>query len=149
MTLCVSATSSVSCDLRVFVHDTADHIAAPGTERVEVDDGVGQRLEWCGLPERAVPAMFVMADLGLSQYSQEMPLIPDQGAIEQLPSASANPPLYDRVRRGACTGLLRMRRSAACKTSSKAAVNFVSWSRIRNLIASALPSGSISKLRAC
>jgi hypothetical protein len=32
--LCVPETSSVSCDLRVLVDDTADQIAAPGSEGV-------------------------------------------------------------------------------------------------------------------
>src|SRR5436190_12107208 len=31
---------------------------------------------------------------------QEMSLIPDQGAVEQFPAASADPPLHDRVRSG-------------------------------------------------
>ncbi len=57
--LCVPETSSVSCDLRVFVDDTADQIAAPASERVEVSDGAGQWLEWCGLSEGAVRTMFV------------------------------------------------------------------------------------------
>jgi hypothetical protein len=39
--LCVPETPSVSCDLRVFVDDTADQIAPVGSERVEVSDGVG------------------------------------------------------------------------------------------------------------
>lgn len=39
--LCVPETSSVSCDLRVFVDDTADQIASAGTERAEVSDCAG------------------------------------------------------------------------------------------------------------
>ena len=41
---------SASCDVRVFVDDAADQIASPGLERVEVRDGLGQRLEWGSLP---------------------------------------------------------------------------------------------------
>jgi len=38
-----------------------------------------------------------LVDLVLSQRSQKMSLIPDQGAVEQYASASADPPLHDRV----------------------------------------------------
>ena len=51
--LCVPETPSGSCDLRVFADDTADQIAPAGSERVEVSDGAGQRLAWCGLSEGA------------------------------------------------------------------------------------------------
>ena len=44
--------------------------------------------------------MFVVVGLVFSQDPQEVPLIPDQGAVEQFASASADPPLHDRVRSG-------------------------------------------------
>ena len=44
--------------------------------------------------------MLVVVGLVLTQHPQEMPLIPDQGAAGQLPPASADPPLHDRVRPG-------------------------------------------------
>jgi len=64
--LCVPETPSVSCDLRVFVDDAADQIASPDSEGVEVNGGGGQRLEWCGLSERAVRTVFVVVVLILS-----------------------------------------------------------------------------------
>jgi hypothetical protein len=39
--LCVPEIPSVLRGLRVFVDDTADQIAAAGSERVEVSDGAG------------------------------------------------------------------------------------------------------------
>jgi hypothetical protein len=59
----------VSCDLRVFVDDTADQIAPVGSERAEVNDCVGQRLEWRSLSERAVRPMLVVVGLVRSQHS--------------------------------------------------------------------------------
>jgi hypothetical protein len=73
--LCVPETPSVSCDLRVFVDDTADQITSAGFERVEVSDSVGRRLEWRGLSERAVRTIFVVVGLVLSQHPQEMSVI--------------------------------------------------------------------------
>jgi hypothetical protein len=145
----VPETPSVSCDLRVFVDHAADRIAPAGSERVKVDDGPGQWSEWCGLSEGAVPPVIVMVGLVLPQHAQEMLLVPDQGAVKELPPASADPPLHDRVGTGAWTGLVRIRMRVAWKTSSKAAVNFVSRSRVRNLIVLAWPPGSISRFRAC
>ena len=94
---CVPEILSVSCDLRIFVDDTADQIASLASERVEVNNGAGQRPEWCSLPGRAVRPVFVVVVLVLSQRPQETSLIPDQGAAGQFPSASADPPLHDRV----------------------------------------------------
>jgi hypothetical protein len=101
--LCVPEIPSVLCGLRVFVDDTADQIAAPGSERVEVSDGAGHRLEWCGLPEGAVRPMLVVVDLVVPQHPLEMPVIPDQGAVEQFASASADPvPLEYWIERLTC-----------------------------------------------
>lgn len=82
---------SVSCDLGVLVDDAADQVASPGSERIEVSDGLGQWLEWCGLAEEAVPAVLVVVCLVLSQHAYEMPLIPDQRAARQFPPASTVP----------------------------------------------------------
>ena len=43
------------------------------------------------LVEGAVRPVLVVVGLVVSQHPQEMALIPDQGAVEQLPPASADP----------------------------------------------------------
>ena len=94
MTLCVPKIPSMSHDLRVFVDDTAGQVSSAGSERVKVCDGFGQEFEVCGLSGGAV---LVVVDLVLSQQPQKKSLIPGQGAVEQVPPASADPPLHDRV----------------------------------------------------
>jgi hypothetical protein len=47
--LCMPETLSVSCDLRIFVDETAGQIAPAGSERVKASDGGGHRLDWRGL----------------------------------------------------------------------------------------------------
>jgi len=48
--LCVPETPSVSCDLRVFVDDTADQIASPDSEGVEVNGAAGSGLSGAACP---------------------------------------------------------------------------------------------------
>jgi hypothetical protein len=63
----------------------------------------GSGLGGGGLSEGAVPPVIVMVGLVLPQHAQEMLLVPDQGAVKELPPASADPPLHDRVGTGAWT----------------------------------------------
>jgi hypothetical protein len=78
-----------------------------------------------------------------------MPLAGDQHPVQALAPCAGNPPLRDRVRQGARTGVLMIRTPAAAKTASNGAVNLVSRSRITNLTLSACSSRVISRLRAC
>jgi hypothetical protein len=48
--LCVPEILSVSCDLRIFVDDTADQIASLASERVEVNNGAGSGLSGAACP---------------------------------------------------------------------------------------------------
>ena len=90
------------------MNHTADQIVSPASERVEVSGSVGQWLELSGMPERVVRTTFVVVGLVLSQPQQEMSVIPDQGALEQFESASADPPLRDRVGRRRRLQLIQM-----------------------------------------
>jgi hypothetical protein len=50
--------------------DTADQIASAASESVEVNEGVGQWFEWCGLAKGAVWPVLVVVGLVLSHHPQ-------------------------------------------------------------------------------
>ena len=66
-------------------------------EMVQVGDAVGQRTERRGLAEGAVGPVGVVEILVLAQGGYQVPLIPDQGPVQQLAAASADPAFGDGV----------------------------------------------------
>jgi hypothetical protein len=72
-------------------------VAPTDPELVQVGDADGQRAQWRGLPEGAVRAVGVAEVLVLPQHGHQVPLIPDQGPVQQLAAAAADPPLHDRI----------------------------------------------------
>ena len=79
-----------------------------------------------------------------------MGLVPDEGAVQELASASADPAFGDRVhagRRGCCRARSGCRRRPG--PASNAAVKFEPRSRIMNLTRSACSPRSMRRLRAC
>ena len=59
-------------------------------EMVQAGDAVGQRPERRGLAEGAVGPVGVAEVLVLAQDGHQVPLIPDQGPVQQLPPATAD-----------------------------------------------------------
>jgi hypothetical protein len=140
---------SVSGDVRVLMDDTADQIASAASESVEVNQGVGQWFEWCGLAEGAVWPVLVVVGLVLSHHPQEMSLIPDEGAVEQFPTAPADPPLYDRVRAGSLHRALENADSRGMEDRVEGCGELGVAVTDQELDRFGLPSRSISRLRAC
>ena len=95
---------------------------------------------------RSVPV--VMLDV-LVQYKVEVAWSGDQEVVEAFLAQGADEAFRDRVARGARIGVRMTRMSVPVKTASKAAVNLLSRSRIRNRNWSARSPRSISRLRAC
>jgi hypothetical protein len=65
-----------------------------------IDDGCGQRMQWSGIVDALMRPVGVVEPLELSQGVDQVALIPDQGAVEQLAAAGLYPALHDRVRAG-------------------------------------------------
>jgi hypothetical protein len=56
-------------------------------ELVGIRDRFGQWVEWCGACESAVGPVLVVERLVLTQCVEEMGLVPDESAVEELGSA--------------------------------------------------------------
>ena len=54
-------------------------------ELVQAGDAVGQRAERCGLLQGSVRAVRVVEILVLPQHDHQVPLVPDQRPVQQLP----------------------------------------------------------------
>ena len=87
--------------------------------------------------------MAVVVVLVLAEHGDGVPLVDDQGAVEEFAADAADEAFGDRV------GVLMMRMSVAVKTASNAAVNLASRSRIKNRKRRPASSRSMSRLRAC
>ena len=59
----------------------------------------------------------------------ELPLAPDDGAVEELASKGADPAFGERVCQGVRTGVLRTLQPSVLKISSKASMNWLPRSR--------------------
>jgi hypothetical protein len=64
---------------------------------VRVLDRCGQRAEGAGVRKALMRPVLVVERLELAQGMQEMALVPDQRAVQQLSPAGLHPPLHDRV----------------------------------------------------
>ena len=78
-----------------------DH--APGAvtplnpEMVQAGDAVGQRAQRRGLLKGAVRPVGIVEVFVLAQDGHQVSLVPDQGPVQQLTAAAADPPLHDRI----------------------------------------------------
>jgi hypothetical protein len=76
---------------------SSDH--APGAvtplnpEMVQIGDTAGQRAQWRSLLEGSVRPVGIAEVLVFAQDDHQVPLIPDQGPVQQLSPAAADPPL--------------------------------------------------------
>jgi hypothetical protein len=72
-------------------------VAPPDADAVQVGDAVGQRAERRGLFQGAVWPVGVVEVLVLAQDGHQVALVPDQGPVQQLAPAAADPAFHDRV----------------------------------------------------
>ena len=85
------------CHQATFMNHTSGAVAAPDAEVVQVGDAIWQRAERRGLVQGAMRPVRVIEVLVLAQHGHQVALVPDQGPIQQLTPAAANPAFHDRV----------------------------------------------------
>jgi hypothetical protein len=85
------------CHQAIFVDDATRAVMPPDPEMIQVDDAIWQGPQWRGLVQGAVRPLGVVEVLVLPQHHHQVALVPDQGPVQQLTSAAANPPLHDRI----------------------------------------------------
>jgi len=85
------------CHQAIFMNHAPGAVTPLDPEMVQVGDAVGQRTERRGLAEGAVGPVGVVEVLVLAQDGHQVPLIPDQGPVQQLTAAAANPAFHDRI----------------------------------------------------
>src|SRR4051812_14399032 len=87
----------------VLMEEAAEAVTSVDVQLGEsawVGDRFGQWLERCGVGDAPMGPMRVVERLVFAEGVQEMPLVVDQGAVEQFAAAGAYPPLHDRVHAG-------------------------------------------------
>jgi Insertion element 4 transposase N-terminal len=85
------------CHQAIFVNHAAEAVTPLNPEMIQVGDAVEQRAQWRGLLEGSVRPVGIVNVLVLPQHHHQVPLVPDQGPVQQLTLAAANPPLHDRI----------------------------------------------------
>jgi len=135
--------SSTSCDLGIFVYQPTKSVA---TSEVLVGlwRGRGEGPEWRCLAQCAVGPTVVEVHQVLGHHTLEVTTVDDQHSVQQFAADSADPSFDDRVRPRCCTGVRRMWMPSLAKTASKASVNLLSRSRIKNMKFATRSSSSIS-----
>jgi hypothetical protein len=79
-----------------------------------------------------VRPVLIVVDLVLAQDPPQMGLVPDEGPVEELAAASADPAFGDAFMRGVWMLQSTVRIPAPATTASNAAVKFEPRSRIMN-----------------
>ena len=145
----VGADNAVTlCDLRILVDQAAEPVASADADVVVGRGDAGPAVGW-SLAECPVrPVGVVVIDV-FAEDAVEMSPAGDEDAVGALAPRAGDPPLADRVRRGAWTGVLVIRMSTAVKTASNAPVYLASRSLIRNFRPSVRSPKSMSAFRAC
>ena len=146
--LWVPKTMSPHATWAYFVDQAAESVPPEHADTCTFRQGIGspgRRI----LLQRPVRPVGVVVIGVLAGDEPQMAFTSDQHPVQAFAAGAADPAFGDRVRRGACTGVLMMRTPTAANTASKAAVNLASRSRMRNLRVAAGSPGSISRLRAC
>jgi hypothetical protein len=85
------------CHQAIFVDDATRAVMPPDPEMIQVGDAIWQRPQWRDLVQGAVRPVGVVEVLVLPQHHHQVAQVPDQGPVQQLTSAAANPPLRDRI----------------------------------------------------
>ena len=83
------------------------------------------------------------------QHPHDVASADDEQSVQTLSAQAAEPALHARVRPGARTGVRRIRIPSERNTSSKAAVNFASRSRMRKRSGAVRSVNVLMRLRAC
>jgi hypothetical protein len=65
-----------------------------------IGDRFEERVQWAGVRDALVRPVRVVELLELPQCVEEMPLVPDQGAVQQFTAAGLHPPVHDGVHAG-------------------------------------------------
>jgi hypothetical protein len=76
------------CHQAIFVDHAASAVTPPDPDVVWVGDTVGQWAQWRCLPEGSVRPVGVTEVLVLAQDGHQVPLVPDQGPVEQFSPGS-------------------------------------------------------------
>jgi len=79
------------------VDDATRTVMPPDLEMIQVGDAGWQWPQWRGLVQGAVRPVGVAEVLVLPRHHHQVALVPDQGPVQQLTPAAANPPLHDRI----------------------------------------------------
>jgi hypothetical protein len=145
----VGAENAVTlCDLRILVEKAAEPVASENAEVVVGSRGVSPAVG-CSLAEGPVrPVGVVVIDV-FAEDVVEMSLTGDEEPVGALAPCAGDPRLQIAFARGAWTGVVMIRRPAAVKTASNAAVYLASRSLIRNFRPSVRSPKSIRTFRAC
>src|ERR1017187_388505 len=88
--LCVPRTSSTSCDQAVLVDHATDTGLSSDAVLLKIDR-FGERFQRRSRVQRPARPVLIVMGLVLAQDPPQMVLIPDEGAIEELAAASADP----------------------------------------------------------
>src|SRR5258708_38091768 len=80
------------------MNNASGAVAPPEAEVVQVGDAIWQRAERRGLVQGAAWPGCVVEVLVLAQDGHQVALVPDQGPVQQLTPAAADPAVHDRVR---------------------------------------------------
>src|SRR5258708_31420224 len=89
-----------SSGVLVLVDDASDPVASSDPEGFELGYLGWKRFERSGAGQRHVRPVVVVVTLAGRQDPAEVGQVPDEGAVEKLAAASADPPLHDRVHAG-------------------------------------------------
>ena len=101
----------------VFVEDAAEVVLSADVKPgggVRLGDWRGQCLQWPGVGDSLVRPVGVIELLELAQGVEQVRLVPDQGPVEQLAPASADPAFGDRVGLHRQQHLIRMISTDVC-----------------------------------
>ena len=75
------------------IHESRPSAVTPlDPELIEVGDAIRQRAQRRGQIRGAMRPVVVAEVLVLAQHGHQVPLVPDQGAVEQLTPAASDPP---------------------------------------------------------
>jgi hypothetical protein len=96
------------CHQAIFMNHAPGAVSPLNPEMVEVGDAVGQRAQWRGLLEGSVRPVSIVKILVLPQHHHQVPLIADQGPVQELAAKGADDPLADRVAPHRQLHLIRM-----------------------------------------
>ena len=83
----------------VLVEKAAEAIASSYVEagnRLRIDRR-GQWVQRAGIGDALMGAMGVVEPLELAQGVEQVPLVPDQRAVQELATAGLHPPFHDRI----------------------------------------------------